>query len=67
MIENGKSTSDRTRHINVRYYFIKDRIDSGEIKLEYIPTEEMAADTLTKPLVGTKFKELKAKLLNWYI
>eukprot|EP01040_Poterioochromonas_malhamensis_P014285 gene14285-15796_t len=42
-------------------------IDSGEIKLEYIPTEEMAADTLTKPLVGTKFKELKAKLLNWYI
>jgi hypothetical protein len=66
MVKAGKPTSDRSRHINVRYFFIKDRVDSGEIAIQYLPTDEMTADILTKPLVGEKFRKLKAKLLNWY-
>ena len=66
LILKGKSSSNRTRHINVRYFFIKDRIDAGEIEVKYMPTDEMIADILTKPLQGKKFIELRTKLLNWH-
>jgi cytochrome c2 len=52
----GKSTSNRTRHINNRYYFVEDRLDSGEINIQC--TGDMIADFLTKPLQGKKFTEL---------
>jgi hypothetical protein len=65
LIEKGRSTSEKTRHVNIRYFWIKDRIDSGYLKLEYQPTDEMIADVLTKPLQGEKFIILRAKLLNW--
>ena len=65
MLTNGKSSSDRTSHINIGYFFIKDRVDSGEIKIEYKPTEEMIADILTKPLQRELFRHLRALLLNW--
>jgi hypothetical protein len=66
LIQKGKSTSNRTRHINVRYFFIKDRIDNGEIEVKYMPTNDMIADILTKPLQRKKFIELRDKLLNWH-
>lgn len=61
----GKSTSDRTRHVNIRYFWIKDRIASGEAIIEHLPTNDMVSDILTKPLQGKKFLELREKLLNW--
>ena len=64
LIENGKSKSERSRHISIRYFFVHDRIKSGEIKLQYLNTEEMIADILTKPLQGSLFKYLRSKLLN---
>jgi hypothetical protein len=66
LIQKGRLTSNRTRHINVRYYFVKDRVDNGEIEGKYMPTEQMIADILTKPLQGKKFVELRDKLLNWH-
>ena len=49
--ENGiASSSKRTRHINIRFFFITDRIKSGELKVEYCPTEDMIDDFRTKPL-----------------
>ena len=64
MAERGRSSSERTRHIHIRHFFIKDRIDSGEVKLKYLPTEEMIADILTKPLQGALFRKLRGKLMN---
>jgi hypothetical protein len=56
MERNGKlSSGKQTKHVNIRYFFIKDRISSGEIEIEYCPTDEMLADYLTKPLQGSKF------------
>ncbi len=53
LAENGKASSGRhTRHINIRYFFVKDRIASGEVKIEYFPTQEMMADFFIKPLTG---------------
>jgi hypothetical protein len=66
LIKNGKSNSDRTRHIAIRFFFVTDRINSNEIKLEYMETEEMLADILTKPLQGEVFRKLRDRLLNWY-
>lgn len=40
----------RTKHIDIRHHFINQHIDNGAIKLEYIPTGEMAADGFTKPV-----------------
>lgn len=60
----GRSTSERTRHVSIRYFFIKDRVTSGDLKLEYLPTAEMIADILTKPLQGETFRILRDALLN---
>ena len=65
LAENGESRSARTRHIAIRYFFIADRIKSGEISIEYLNTGDMIADILTKPLTGELFKKLRALLLNW--
>jgi hypothetical protein len=59
LAENGRSSSTkRTRHINLQYFFIKDQIDRKEVQLEYCPTEEMLADYFTKPIQGTLFLKL---------
>jgi hypothetical protein len=65
LIKKGRSTAESTRHIAIRFYFIKDRVESNELKIEYMPTEDMVADILTKPLQGELFRRLRAKLLNW--
>ena len=65
LANKGRSTSERTRHINIRHFFVKDRIDSGDIVIQYKPTGEMIADILTKPLQGALFRRLRALLLNW--
>lgn len=63
--KNGRrSGSKRTRHIDVRYYFITDRINKGELKVEYCPTGDMTADFFTKPLQGAAFKKFRDTILN---
>jgi hypothetical protein len=61
LLENNgmASSSQRTRHINVRYYFIKDRIEKKEISVVYCPTDKMIGDYYTKPLQGSKFVEFR--------
>lgn len=63
--KNGQlSSSQRTRHIKVQYFFIKDRITDGEIQVVYCPTEDMLGDFFTKPLQGTKFKKFRKLILG---
>jgi hypothetical protein len=64
LIEHGRPASERTRHVAVRFFFIKDRVDSKEIRVEYCPTGDMIADVLTKPLQGSQFFKLRSLLLN---
>ena len=62
--KNGRSNSERTRHIDIRYFFIADRIERGEIQVLYKPTQEMIADIMTKPLTGNLFRKLRDLILN---
>ena len=64
LAENGRSNSDRTKHIKLRYFFIKQYLDSGEFELVHCPTDMMIADILTKPLQGETFKRLRDLLLG---
>ena len=64
LIANGKSNSGSTRHINVRYFFVKDRVDAGEVKVEHLGTKHMVADILTKPLQGQLFRTFREQLCN---
>jgi hypothetical protein len=64
LIKNGKSNSNRTRHIAIRYFFIAEKVANKEIDIEYKSTDDMLADILTKPLQGKRFKAFRDQLLN---
>ena len=65
LAKNGRgSSSKRTRHINIRYFFVADRIASKEVKVEYCPTGAMIADYFTKPLQGTLFRKFRDIIMN---
>ena len=64
LINNGKSNSNNTRHINIKYYFIKDLIERKEVNLKYMKTEDMVADIFTKPLQGKLFIKFRNIILN---
>jgi hypothetical protein len=63
--KNGKEASSghRTRHIDIRYFFVTDRIKNGEMRIEHCPMEEMVADFFTKPLQGSLFQKLRGLIL----
>jgi hypothetical protein len=62
---NGrKSSTKRTRHMNIRYFYIKDHVDSNIVKIEYCNTDDMLADFFTKPLQGLKFKQMRDHIMN---
>ncbi|CAI7743364.1 unnamed protein product [Closterium sp. NIES-53] len=54
-IANKPGFVNRTKHISLRYFFVKDAIDKGRKRLVYFPTSDMAADSLTKKLTRQKF------------
>jgi hypothetical protein len=63
--KNGRaSSSKRTRHINIRYFFVTDRVKSGEVSIDYCPTDDMIADFFTKPLQGAKFRKFRDIIMN---
>ena len=63
--ENGKASSGTgTRHINIRYFFITDRIARKEVAIQYCPTKEMVADYFTKPLQGALFYKFRDQIMG---
>ena len=54
----------RTKHIGIRYHFVRERVESGEIKLTYIGTEHQLADLLTKPLNRERVQKLRASVMG---
>jgi hypothetical protein len=64
LAEKGRSTTNRTRHVSIRYFFVKDRIESGDVKIVYTGTDEMVADFFSKPLQGHMFEKHRAVIMN---
>ncbi len=65
IMKQGTGSFKRAKHIKVRFFWLKELIDQGQIELVYTHTSELVADILTKPLTGWKFQYLLYKLLGW--
>jgi hypothetical protein len=69
--KNGRaSSSKRTKHIEIRYYYVADCIEKGDLTVVWCPTDKMIADFLTKPLQGRMFIQFRNVLMGavpmWY-
>jgi hypothetical protein len=62
---NGKkSSSKRTRALNIRYFFITDHVEKGDVVIVYCPTDAMIGDFMTKALQGSKFEGFDDDVMN---
>ena len=62
---NGRrSAGKRSRHLNIRFFFVADQKAKGNIDIQYCPTDEMKGDYMTKPLHGKKFKGFRQEIMN---
>ena len=48
----------RTKHIDVRYHFIREKVEQGVVKFIYVPSERNEADVMTKPVSRQKLRDL---------
>ncbi|KAA8497461.1 Copia protein [Porphyridium purpureum] len=64
LINAGRGTTKRSRHIDIRHFFVRDLVEKGLVVLEHCRTEDMLADALTKPLQGSKFVKMRDNLLG---
>ncbi len=58
------SSGKRTKHVDIRYFYIKDLIDRGVVSLSHCVSEGMLGDFLTKPIQGRRFQILRDIILN---
>jgi hypothetical protein len=66
LIEKGRSTSKRTRHIAIRHFWTKEKVDTNEIIMVHRATEIMGpANVMTKPIHGAQFVNERKQLTNW--
>ena len=56
------ASNRRTKHIDIKYHYIRERVEKGDIRLQYLNTEEMIADCLTKP-VGKQILDRAKKFI----
>jgi hypothetical protein len=63
--KNGKaSSSNRTKHINIRYFFITDIVSKEEVSVVWCPTGDMIGDYATKPLQGALFRKFRDEIMG---
>ena len=66
MAKNGRnSCTGNSRHIHIRYFFVKYRIDKGEIRVQYCPSYLMLADFFIKPLQRELFKIFRDAIMSY--
>ena len=53
---------DKTKHIEIKYHYIRDMVQRGAVKLQYVVTDDHIADVLMKPLARVKFEYFREKL-----
>jgi hypothetical protein len=53
---------DRSKHIEIKYHYIRDMVQRKVVHVQYLPTHEQIADIFTKPLAKTKFEYFRERL-----
>jgi hypothetical protein len=63
--EKGRqSAGKRSRHLNIRLFFVKDQKEKRNLTIQYCPTDQMIGDYMTKPLHSKKFKKFRQSIMN---
>lgn len=63
-LSNNPVNRQRSKHIDIRYHFIREVLNKGDVELKYCPTNEMVADIMTKPATKFKLNKFKAFLFG---
>ena len=53
---------DKSKHIKIKYHYIRDMVQRGVVKLQYVVMDDQIADVLMKPLARVKFEYFKENL-----
>ena len=64
-VARGRSAAEETRHIDKRYFWVKEQVEKGEILVEHLGTEHMYAEVLTKSLQGAQYDREVKMLTGW--
>ena len=57
-----QSYHGRTKHVDIKYHFIREQVAANRVRLRYCKSCDMIADILTKALCGPQFKKLRARM-----
>ena len=63
-VNRRNSCTGNSRHIDIRYFFVHDRIKNGKLDVVHCPTEKMLAEFFTKPLKGKIFKRFRSAIMG---
>ncbi len=63
-ISKNAVVSRRTKHIDIKYHYVREMVETGEVTMDYIPTEKMLADCLTKAVNKNILDYAKSKILG---
>ena len=61
-LSNNLVFHGRSKHIEIRYHFIRELVENGDIKMEFCKSEQQLADIFTKPLGIASFVHLRESL-----
>jgi hypothetical protein len=65
LIKRGGPGSERSRHINIRHFWLSEKVAQEEVIIQHLGTEDMFANILTKPVQGAQFDRERQGLTNW--
>ena len=63
MVENP-IVSERSKHIAIKYFYVREQFENGTITMIYCPTADMAADIMTKAVAVTHFRHLRDDVIG---
>jgi hypothetical protein len=64
-LAKNPQTEKRTKHVDIRYHYIRHCVDEGNIKLHNVSTNDQEADILTKNVTSDKIEYFRKKLGIW--
>jgi hypothetical protein len=64
LLTDTESIRLASKHINIKFFYLWEKYQNGELDIVHVPTEKMVADILTKPLLGMAFRQMRSLLLN---
>ncbi len=66
LMKRGGPGSERSRHINIRHFWLSEKVADKEVIIEHLGTKKMFANVLTKPVQGAQFVCERDGLTNWH-